>query len=242
MSDLEGLHAIGYCRVSTKSNTDNELDGQTCETQARDIRKWAESRGVIIEEIYEDSGISGAVFPRPGISQALMHIQTHRTPLLLVYDQSRLTREGSEHLSIIQGMIRGIAVIKFTSIDLDLNNLGGKIYSAIKTVTDSEERAILSVRTMKGMETRKVAGIHIGRPARFMFREDVETAPKGLYKAGVTVTLSKRVLMSYADAGASIRHVATHELGITPPTLLKALRGAGLLDEYNARKEKAKGM
>lgn len=241
MSDLKGLHAVGYCRVSTKSDTDNELDGQTCETQAREIKNWAERKGVILEAIYKDEGISGATFPRPGISSALMHIQTEHTPILVAYDQSRITRDGAKHMGVISKLIDGIAIIKYTSIDLDLDNIGGKIYASIKNVTDSEERKTLSKRTADGMRTRKDAGIHTGRPARFMFREDVEGAPQGRFKKGVTVTMAKPVVMAYADAGASIRTVARDYLGINPATLYKALENAGLLHEYLERKAKAQG-
>lgn len=233
MSELTGLTAIGYARVSTDK-------GQTVETQKRLIMEWAESKGVTIKAIYADEGISGATFPRPELSQAIVDIQVNHIPILVCYDQSRLTRDGFDDLPIIKKML-GECVIRYTTLDLNPDDLGAKIMSAIKTVTDSEERKTLSDRTKEGMDTRKREGKHIGRPAEFMFREDIVSAPTGKFKAGRTLTMSKRELMEYANAGHSLRYVCKTVLikadgkHVNVATLSNALHDAGLFDEYEHR-------
>lgn len=233
MSELTGLTAIGYARVSTDK-------GQTVETQKRLIMDWAESKGVTIKAIYADEGISGATFPRPELSQAIVDIQVNQIPILVCYDQSRLTRDGFDDLPIIKKML-GKCVIRYTTLDLNPDDLGAKIMSAIKTVTDSEERKTLGKRTADGMDTRKREGKHVGRPAEFLFREDIITAPIGLYKAGRTLTMSKPELMEHAKAGHSLTYVCKTVLikangkHVTVATLSKALHDAGLFDEYEHR-------
>lgn len=233
MSDLTGLQAIGYCRISTDDK------GQTVETQKRHIESWATQNGVTIKAIYADEGVSGNTFPRPQLSLAIVDAVSSHVPILVCYDQSRLTRNGAEHLPIIKKML-GSTVIRYTSLDIDPDNLGGRLMSAVKSVTDSEERAILRTKTKIGMETRKLQGKHVGRPARFLFKEEIATAPTGLYKAGVTVVMAMPVVMAYADAGLSIRAVAKDYLGINSATLHDALVRADLLNEYLDRKNKAK--
>ena len=232
MSNLNGLTAIGYCRVSTDL-------GQTNETQKRMINEWAERNGVNVLRIYADEAISGATFPRPQLSQAIVDIVSNHVPILVCYDQSRLTREGENDLPTIKGML-GQCVIRYTSLDVDPDAFGGRLVSAIKSVTDSEERAVLRSRTRLGMETRKLQGKHVGRPARFLFKEELATAPTGLFKPGVTVVMAMPVVMAYADYGLSLRTVAKDHLGINYATLCKALDRAGLMNEYLDRKNKAK--
>lgn len=235
MSELTGLTAIGYCRISTDDK------GQTVETQKVLINRWAESKGVKIRAIYSDEGISGSVFPRPQLSQALIDIMSSHTPILVCLNQSRLTRDAAAHMPIINQMLGKSCIIRYVELDIDTDDLGGKITLAVTGAIDTEERRRISVRTKQRMTQLKESGHYLGRPAAFMFREDVTAAPQGLFKAGRTLTLSKPELMEYAIAGRSISWVCKNILirpdggHVTTATLCTALRNAGLFDEYEQR-------
>lgn len=235
MSELKGLTAIGYCRISTDDK------GQTVETQKVLINRWAESKGVKIRAIYSDEGISGSVFPRPQLSQALIDIMSSHTPILVCLNQSRLTRDAAAHMPIINQMLGKSCIIRYVELDIDTDDLGGKITLAVTGAIDTEERRRISVRTKQRMTQLKESGHYLGRPAAFMFREDVTAAPQGLFKAGRTLTLSKPELMEYANAGRSISWVCKNILirpdggHVTTATLCTALRNAGLFDEYEQR-------
>lgn len=138
-SALEGMHAIGYCRVST----DPEDKGQTVETQKRQINEWAERYGVEIDDIYADEGISGGTWPRPMLSMAIMSLVNSPASFLVCYDQSRLTRDAPAHLSQIKKALQGKVIRYVTDGDTDPDNLGIRIVSAIKAETDKEERRVL---------------------------------------------------------------------------------------------------
>ena len=101
----------------------------------------------------------------------------------------------------------------------------------------------MSVR--EGMEKAKDEGKHVSRPARFMFLEDIQDAPKGRciltstegYKT-VTMVRSEGELMDYARKGYSINYVAKNIFGIPTNVLLNEMK---LTDPDNPR-SRAKGM
>lgn len=232
MSELTGLTAIGYCRISTDDK------GQTVDTQKHLINEWAKRHGVIIREIFADEGVSGSVFPRPELAQALIEIKTYQIPILVCLNQSRLTRDSSAHMPHIKRILGDSCVIRYVELDMPTDDLGGQMTLAVTGILDAEERRRISKRTKDRMDNLKLQGRYLGRPAAFMFREDVTSAPQGLFKAGRTLTLSKPELMEYAKAGRSISWVCKNVLirpdggHVTTATLCTALRNAGLFDEY----------
>lgn len=235
MTNLNGLTAVGYCRISTDDK------GQTVETQRALIKDWAQRNGVVLREIYADEGISGTVYPRPQLSQALIDVMSNCTPILVCLNQSRLTRNAAEHMPIINRMLGESCVIRYVELDLDTDDLGGQITLAVTGVIDAEERRRISVRTKQRMERLKAEGRYLGRPSAFMFREDVTRAPPGLFKAGRTLTLSKPEVLEYAAAGRSITWLCKNILvrpdggHVSTVTLCSALKSAGLFEEYERK-------
>lgn len=96
-----------------------------------------------------------------------------------------------------------------------------------------------------GMEKAKESGKHVSRPARFMFLEDIESAPKGRciltptedHKT-VTMVRTEGELMEYARKGYSINYVAKNIFCIPTNVLLNEMK---LRDPDNPR-SRAKGM
>lgn len=234
MSDLNGLSAIGYCRISTDDK------GQTVDQQKHLIDEWARRKGVTLKAIYSDEGISGSEFPRPQLSQAIIDIQYQNIPILVCLNQSRLTRDAAAHMPKLTKML-GTCVIRYVELDIPTDDLGGQITLAVTGVIDAEERRRISVRTKQKMDDLKRQGRYLGRPASFLFREDLAAAPQGLFKAGRTLTLSKPELMEYAKAGRSITWVCNNVLvradgtHVTTATVCKTLKAAGLYAEYQTR-------
>ena len=235
---LEGMHALGYCRVSTDDM------GQTNETQKRLIDQWAESQGVIIDGYYMDE-LSGAIFPRPQLASALVMLATSPASMLICYDQSRLTRNAPEHLPLINKML-GDKVIRYvTNGDMAPDSLGVRVINAIKGETDKEERAKLHMRTKEALETRKKAGQHVGRPATIIITANVNAYPRGLIanSDGSTIhgkdrKIDTRILtpsevLNFARAGLSPYRVS-QMLHIAPTTFNKALENAKLTAKYRA--------
>lgn len=236
---LNGLHAIGYCRVST----DNM--GQTNETQKRLIGEWARARGVTVDAYFMDE-ISGAQFPRPALSDAIITLQTSDASLLICYDPDRLTRAGEVDMSIINGLVGKKAIRYVTNGDLDPNSLGGKITNNIKTILAQEELEKIHKRTSEALITRRdILGYHVGRPAKLIITTDPSTAPRGLIASsnGSTIhgkdrKVTTRVLtpseaLNFARAGLTPYKVSKM-LDISPSTFDNALKNANLKAQYYA--------
>ncbi len=240
-SQLEGIHAIGYCRVST----DPEDKGQTVETQKRQINEWAQRYGVVIDDIFSDEGISGGTFPRPYLSMAIMTLVNSSASFLVCYDQSRLTRDAPAHLPQIKKLLPEGKVIRYVvDGDTDPDNLGVQIVSAIKGVTDKEERRILHEKTRAGMATRKAQGKHIGRPSKAVISADPTRLPIGMVQAkDGTLTEKNRVprgtvvyspdqVLSWARMGWSCNRVAHDILRMSTSSFIRMMERAGIYEQY----------
>lgn len=247
-SALEGMHAIGYCRVST----DPEDKGQTVETQKRQINEWAERYGVEIDGIYADEGISGGTWPRPMLSMAIMSLVNSPASFLVCYDQSRLTRDAPAHLSQIKKALQGKVIRYVTDGDADPDNLGIRIVSAIKAETDKEERRVLHDKTKAGMATRKAQGKHIGRPSKVIITDDPDKVPKGQIQArdGTltdkmrvprgTVVYSKEQALNWARLGWSANYTAHNVLRMSTSSFIAMMKKAGIYEEYKQILKEAK--
>lgn len=225
-SALEGLHAIGYARVSTDDK------GQDTAIQIKQIMDWATSNGVILDKIYEED-MSGGIFPRPQLSNALLTLRTTDASILVCYDQSRLTRDAEHHLPLIKDVLGKGKVIRFVvNGDANPNDVGIKIMSAIKGVTDSEERRVLKEKTSLALVyKRDVLNIHVGRPARVIITDHPEEEKKGLI-GEKTIVLTTYKTINFAKQGWCPSYVATKLLNVPPVTFIRALQRAKLTEEY----------
>lgn len=231
MNQLEGMHAIGYCRVSTDDK------GQTTVQQRDAIEKWASEQGVILDSTFEED-MSGTVFPRPQLSTALVTLATTPASMLICYDQSRLTRDAEHHLPLIKSMI-GKKVIRYVvNGDLAPDNMATQIMDSLKGITDKEERRVLSAKTKaKLVRLRDVENVHVGRPAVIVIADDVTQFRKGYISTeGKTKTIvyKPEQVLQFARSGWSPCYVAIKILRIPPATFYRALERAGLTEEYDS--------
>lgn len=221
----EGMRAVLYARVSTNDK------GQTNETQIRAMREWCETNGVKIVDIYRDEE-SGTTLLRDEFSKMIVHILTppYQVDMLLAYDQSRLTRD--KKLEDIMRMVEPSGcLVRFVRMDLDPTTFEGDLVNALLERVDKRENDVRRDKTRQGMMTRKSNGKHVGRPARFMFSEDIESAPKGRFQApdperGVrgTITATEQYIYSFAREGKSLYYVAHTVLGIDHHTLINEMK------------------
>lgn len=223
-SDLEGLKAVLYARVSTEDK------GQRTDIQKEAMEKWCNDRGVIIAAYHEDHASGTALGNRPGLASALMDINLRPDiSILLAYDLSRLTR--GEELPQLRKLIREGATIRTVTEIGEPGTLGNKMTTAITQVLDSEENRVRRNKIHLGMVQTKAEGKHVGRRAKFMFLEDLEDAPKNrLQKADPEkgtmpgIVESEEKIYSYARQGYTLSYVARNFLGIDPHVLVAEMK------------------
>lgn len=261
-STLNGLHAIAYTRVSTKDK------GQTIKTQENHIKQWADTYGVTIDAWFSDVGKSGDEWPRPQLSMAILTLNLSPSAVILVsYSQSRLTRNASEDLPEIKKLLKDGALIRYSEYgDDDPDTLGSKMRDAVTATIDSAELDRLHERTRAGMETRKKAGKHIGRPAKVIITDNPGALLKGVvqerdgtltkgtdpnaedrqrhykpYPRGTKI-LTKSEVLNYARMGWTPYKVSKI-LGISPASFIRIMSSedVDIYDEYRAILAQVKG-
>ena len=239
-SDIAGQNAIIYARVSTNDH------GQRVDTQERDLRDYCARKGLNVVAYFYDEGETGSHMVRPGISQALMHVISN-PPVhwVVAWDTSRITR--GQELDMLQNALRPYGCqVRFAKDDLDPNSLGAQVIHSIDGVFDSEENKVRREKTKNGMKTRKMDGVHCGRPAVFMFEEDLEDAPEGRYmpehvnkkgqKVPATKVITESQFYNWAKEGYSLSYVAKRFLGVSKSALIAEIMPREEIPEKRLRK------
>ena len=240
IEELDTKRAVLYARVSTSDHD------QRVETQEREMREYCKTNNIEVVAYYFDEK-TGTTTIRQGLMTALMHIRMSDVHIdyLMVYDQSRLTRD--EAPKDIKKQLEGTGCNIFyvaTGKESD-NSAAGRIVESITDIMNAEEIRVLRAKTKLGMQTRKLQGLHVARPAVFMFAEDVEKSPKGRcilqpdekHKT-VTKVLPEQTVFEYARQGLSYYYVAKKLIGISPNALYYEMlpnttpRGKGSKDRY----------
>lgn len=139
---------FGYARVSTD---DQSLDLQ---------REALHAAGC--DHIFEDHGVSGAGFSRPGLTQVLERLSPGDT--LIVWKLDRLGRSLLDLVETIDAL--AARKIEFYSLTecIDTRSPGGRLIFHIMAALAEFERALIGERTRAGMRAARAKGHHIGRP------------------------------------------------------------------------------
>lgn len=82
------MDAAIYARYSTDNQNENSID-----TQVRLCKKFADERGMNVVAIFADEAQSGMKLARDGFQKLITGIQNHLFHAVIIYDQSRLSRD-----------------------------------------------------------------------------------------------------------------------------------------------------
>jgi DNA invertase Pin-like site-specific DNA recombinase len=236
-SELAGLKVVQYARVST-DDKDQRLD-----TQKIAMDKWCENRGVEVIAYYHEE-MTGTTLNRPELKKAISEFMFGGADILLAYDQSRLTR-GND-LAEIEKRIAPGRIFTVVMGDLSSDSLAGKITNAIAGIFDEEENRVRRSKTKMGIQTRKMVDHkHCGRPAKFMFAEDLEDAYKGRSREAhttedgkfhpSTTIITESQFYSYARDGYSLSWVAKNILHCSKSVLYAEIKPQEAEPSYRLR-------
>jgi DNA invertase Pin-like site-specific DNA recombinase len=138
---------IGYARVSTE---DQNLDLQ--------IRALTSAN---CDTLYEDHGVSGVAFSRPGLDAALLRLVKGDT--LVVWRLDRLGRSLSKLVELIESLNkRGVQFLSLTE-SISTTSSGGMFMFHMMAALAQFERSLISERTRAGMKAARDRGQPIGR-------------------------------------------------------------------------------
>ena len=226
-SDIQGQRAVLYARVSTDDQ------GQTTETQKIAMEQWCRSKGVEIAAYYQEE-MTGTTLNRPELKRAMSECMFGGADILLAYDQSRITR-GND----LDDVIRKISPARLMFVvtgEMSADSLIGTMVNSVQGAFDQYENKVRRDKTKMGLATRRdVENKHIGRPAKFMFAEDLDDSYDGRSRPEHSSEDGKRVIPAtkiitesqfygYARDGYSLSWVAKNVLGVSKSALLAEIK------------------
>jgi len=146
-----------YARVSTSNGQ------QDPEMQLRELREYAEHRGLIIIGEYVDR-MSGSKDSRPALNLLMGDASRRKFDAVLVWKLDRFGR-SLRHLvnAIAQLEALGVAFISFRD-NLDLSTPSGRLMFQIIGAMAEFERALIQERVRAGLKNARAHGKRLGRP------------------------------------------------------------------------------
>jgi site-specific DNA recombinase len=87
--------AVGYIRVSTDMQADK---GTSLDNQIARIKEYAQSKGFILENIFEDAGYSGKNTKRPGFQSMFSRLRQGGVDAVIVWHTTRFARNLKDNI------------------------------------------------------------------------------------------------------------------------------------------------
>ncbi|KVT78149.1 hypothetical protein WK58_09270 [Burkholderia ubonensis] len=169
---------IGYARVSTdEQNLGLQVDALQHANCAL---------------LFEDHGISGAEFSRPGLDKALSTLRAGDS--LVVWRLDRLGRSLSKLVNLVYDL--GQRNIQFESLteSIDTKSPSGVLIFHLMAALSEFERSLISERTRAGMAAARARGKQIGRKPMLTIEQQNEA----------------RALLTHQPVAVVARHFNVH--------------------------------
>jgi DNA invertase Pin-like site-specific DNA recombinase len=146
-----------YARVSTSNGQ------QDPEMQLRELREFAEHRGLSVVGEYVDR-MTGSKDSRPALNRLMSDASQRRFDAVLVWKLDRFGR-SLRHLvnAIAELEAIGVSFISFRD-NLDLTTPSGRLMFQIIGAMAEFERALIQERVRAGLRNAKAKGKKLGRP------------------------------------------------------------------------------
>lgn len=206
---------VGYVRLSRDDEKQNSI---SIENQKLIIRQYASERNLIIDRWYEDDGVSGYIFDRPGFNQ-LMRDLDNDVETIFVKDFSRLGRHNARVLLLLDEFRereKHLIVIDddYDSYYSDDDTIGIKTWYNERYVKDTSKKIRRAIRA------RQRDGTLMTQPPFGYIRN--EKNPELLEIMPKEATHIKMVYELYLN-GSGYRKIANHltDLGVPTPSMVR---------------------
>jgi putative DNA-invertase from lambdoid prophage Rac len=162
---MKTAKTVIYARVSTAE--------QSCEMQLRELRDYADRRGLEIVGEYVDTGWSGIKASRPELDRLMQDARMRRFDAFLVWKLDRWGRSVAHCVRSVQELVSlGVRFLAATqNIDTDERNPTSRFLMHLFAAFAELEREMIRERVVSGIHNAKINGKSLGRPKR-VFRRD----------------------------------------------------------------------
>jgi DNA invertase Pin-like site-specific DNA recombinase len=203
---------VSYHRVST-------LDQDP--TLAREeLRRAAAARDIFLIDEIEETG-SGARNDRPGLQRVMQFVRAHLVSAVLVWKLDRFGRSSVDVVTNVKAIKNAGATFVATSQAIEIGPRSGAMGDLILTIMSAMaefERAIISERTLLGLEKAKKKGRILGRPKG---SRDQHPRKKGVRRSVESRRAPPPPLVLSGSLGQA--HAALMALGYRPKEIARVL-------------------
>lgn len=148
--------ALGYIRVSKSKQ---ELSPQA---QKASIRAYCEANGLELVEVYQDTGISGAVpLEDREAGRALVEAAASSSSTIVSYSLSRLFRDIADGSNWIRKWDKegiSLCLVNVSGNSIDTGSATGRMFINLLLAVDMMEREIVGERTKEALAIKKASG------------------------------------------------------------------------------------
>ena len=146
-SNIPPKIVFGYTRVSTDMQV---KEGQSLESQQKDIFRYCEYNKLQFGQLFCDEGISGGTMDRPQLKQMLD--QLHPGVVVVCVSLSRLSRSVKQFQDIFEIIRTKGAHLVLLDMGVDTTTGVGKLMLDISSALSEFERSQISERTSRVMQ------------------------------------------------------------------------------------------
>ena len=154
------MRAVGlYARVNT-------TNGQTCENQLLELRRYIATRGWKVYKEYVDEGVSGAKDRRPALDHLIADARRRRFDVVMCWSLDRMGR-SLKHLVVLLDdlQVLGVGFVLLRE-GLDWTTPSGRLQAQLLAMIAEFERARLQERVRAGLARARAQGVRLGRRER----------------------------------------------------------------------------
>lgn len=185
-----------YLRVST---LDQEKGIQSQEAA---VKQYLENHKLHNVQWFRDR-LSGKDLNRPDFAKMQRAIFNGQVDTVVVWKLDRISRSLRDGIAVLCDWLeRGVRVICISQ-QLDFSGIQGKMFASLLFALAEMERENLRENTKRGLASARAKGIRLGRPTK----------------------VDASAVQSLRAGGLSVVAIA-ERLGVTKPTIYKALRGS----------------
>jgi site-specific DNA recombinase len=215
--------AAAYVRMSTDDQADSP------ERQRSQILPYCQRKGYEVIEVYEDLGMRGSDSSRPAFQRLLKDAQGGRFDLIVVDEQSRLSREDPvEYMATVALPLRQVGVFvevvdEGRRLTWERDDLVGQLVGFLGQFKAADESYKLGRRTATGMAKKAKEGkLFVGRATYGYRYKKVDGVRVGLEPdtdSPEKVDVVRRIFDAYANRDMSLMAIVEelNSLGIPSP-------------------------
>jgi DNA invertase Pin-like site-specific DNA recombinase len=162
LSVTQVVSAAGYVRVST---ADQARSGAGLDAQRQAIEGACTARGWSLDATCVDEAASGkSVRNRPGLAEALRHVETAPNAVLVVAKLDRLSRSVVDFAGLMQRAAKRGWRIVVLDVGVDTTTPNGELVANVLMSVAQWERRMIGLRTKEALAVKKAQGVQLGRP------------------------------------------------------------------------------